>query len=108
MSRLGVIVLLLAAAGCGVHLGDGYGRRTRAALDAQFSGRNEGTNPIDGGDAKVVMTRHRGTGTATSAVSSSSGSYGIGQGANAPIIITPAATAAPGGSGGGRNLDAVR
>ena len=57
MMRVGLIALLLSA-GCGVHLGDNYGRRTRAALDAQI-GRNAGS-PIDGEDAKGVLAAHRG------------------------------------------------
>jgi hypothetical protein len=60
MKRLGIIVLLLAG-GCGVHLGDKYGRRMRAAFDAQIA-RSDGGNAISGEDAKSVMRTHMGRG----------------------------------------------
>jgi hypothetical protein len=59
MTRLvSIFAFVAAAAGCGVHLGDNYGRRTRAAFDAQAAGRGQGSMAIDGEDAKTVMTRH--------------------------------------------------
>lgn len=62
MNRLLAIALAGAAlAGCAdAHLGDGYGRRTRTAMDAQIQNRGELSRAIDGEDAKAVLSRHRG------------------------------------------------
>lgn len=64
MRRLVTIASLAAALlGCGSpHLGDGYGRRVRGALDAQTQTRGEANRAIDGTDAKLVLRRHRDTG----------------------------------------------
>ncbi len=69
-------------AACGdAHMGEGYGRRTKTALDAQAARGGEGGLPLDGDDARMVMQQHRlggaavsGTGTMPS--TSSYGSYG--------------------------------
>jgi hypothetical protein len=61
MRRLGLIALLLTG-GCGLHLGENYGRRMRAAFDAQIAARDPGTLAIEGEDAKGVLARHRGRG----------------------------------------------
>jgi hypothetical protein len=112
LARLGLVVFL-SAAGCGLHLGDNYGRRTRAALDAQIGGRNQGANPIDGEDAKQVMARHRGRG-GPGTLGGQTGStvtggtfVGGSSGQGAPIMLTPSATPSSGGRGIG-SLDAVR
>jgi len=73
----------LVAACAGPHLGDNYGRRTRAALDAQRAGGREGGMAIDGDDAVQVMQQHR-------AAPSAGGSYQTG------AAVTPAS-----GIGGG-------
>jgi hypothetical protein len=85
MIRRVLVALLLSvttAACAGPHLGDGYGRRTRAALDQQRS-RGEGGMALDGDDAVQVMQQHR-------AAPGAGGSYQTG----APV--TPAS-----GIGGG-------
>jgi hypothetical protein len=47
-------------AACGdVHLGDGYGRRTRTALDAAAENTGaDGPGTLDGEDSKLTMTKH--------------------------------------------------
>lgn len=56
-----IVLFALVLGGCAdAHLGDGYGRRTRGALDAQAQNRGEVSRAIDGEDAKAVLSRHRG------------------------------------------------
>jgi hypothetical protein len=62
MTKL-VLAGLLFIGACGdVHMGDGYGRRLRTALDAQRDGKGEGV-AIDSADAKLVTTRYHNTPT---------------------------------------------
>ena len=60
---VGIAFLAAALFGCASpHLGDGYGRRTRGALDAQTQTRGEVNRAIDGTDARLVLRQHRDTG----------------------------------------------
>jgi hypothetical protein len=53
--------LLLGAAACGgPHMGDDYGLRTRAALDAQIGKGGSAGAVVVGDDAKVILMKHRG------------------------------------------------
>ena len=108
MKTLLLASLLLVGACADAHLGDVYGRRTRAALDAERDARTEGTT-LDAQDAKLVSQRHHNTPTqgaapATSAILvPTSGGYGGSSGGSSMSGVAPAGPPA-----GGIRLDAVR
>lgn len=98
MRGLGLLAVLAAflASGCGIHLGDGFGRRTRATLDAQANSKSEGV-PISGDDAKYVMSQHQGkagNSGSSSGAGFTSGSFGSSSSGSQsqPIILTPSAS----------------
>ena len=98
-----LLASLLCAACAGPHLGDNYGRRTRAALDQQKSRGGEGGIALDGDDAVQVMLQHR-------ASPGAGGSYQTG------AAVTPASSIGGGMSSSGATttpitpirLDAVK
>ena len=105
---------LAELAGCAdTHLGDFYGRRTRAALDAQAQasgGASAGT--LDADDAKVTLARQRGrlppgTGPSAAGITGSGNGYG-GTGGGA-IVGGSTSGGVPSSSPSGQlRLDAVR
>ena len=103
--RRALLPALLALAACGgPHLGDGYGRRTRAALDAQKAQRGDGMG-IDGDDARQVMFQHRaapGAGGVAQTGAAVTPASGIGGGMSSSTTSTTATPITP------IRLDAVR
>jgi hypothetical protein len=106
---------LAELAGCAdPHLGDFYGRRTRAALDAQAQAASGGDSPgtLDADDAKVTLARQRGRavpGTAGAAQAVPPlGAYGFG-GAGGAGMVGGSTGGVPSSSPSGQlRLDAVR
>jgi hypothetical protein len=50
----------LILVGCAdVHLGDDYGKKTRAVFQAQADASGAGDSMIDAEDAKLILNRHR-------------------------------------------------
>jgi hypothetical protein len=94
MKKLLACALFLSACG-GPHLGDNYGRRVRAGLDAQKANRGDGMG-LDGDDARLVMEQHRaapgaGGATRTGAAVTPASSIGGGMSASGTVAtpITP-------------------
>lgn len=77
MKRLVMVALLLAGACGGAHMDDSYGRRTRAALDANIAKGDSGGAIVVGDDAKTILMRHRGL-EQTNTLYKSSGMSGSG------------------------------
>jgi hypothetical protein len=94
--------LAFLAAGCGIHLGDDYGRRTRSALDAQVAQRGGSGAIVVGDDAKAILMRHRGLVQVNTQYSSSglggsgASSSGSGPGAASAPINMPSPMGSPG------------
>jgi len=57
-----LVLAVCITSGCGdAHLGDGYGRRTRNAFDAQAQAKGgESAGGLDADDAKTTLARQRG------------------------------------------------
>jgi hypothetical protein len=85
-------------AACGdVHLGDGYGRRTRTALDAQAENTGaDGPGTLDAEDAKVTMAKHHNPGQQTG--TGGAGYTGAGGGG---ALLIPTMSSSSGGSSSG-------
>jgi hypothetical protein len=100
------VLVCLALVGCAdVHLGDDYGKRTRAVFQAQADAAGAGDSMIDAEDAKLVLLRHRNKVQQPGASQS-------GQMIAAPLILGTAGggTAAAGGGSvvAPMKLDSVR
>ncbi|HKA86203.1 MAG TPA: hypothetical protein VKE22_01010 [Haliangiales bacterium] len=61
MARFVVLVLpvLVLGACADVHLGDDYGKKTRAVFQAQAEAPGTGEGMIDAEDARLILARHR-------------------------------------------------
>ncbi len=57
MRRLLACLILVGCAD--VHLGDDYGKKTRAVFQAQADASGAADSMIDAEDAKIILTRHR-------------------------------------------------
>jgi hypothetical protein len=109
MKRTLLVSLLLVGACADAHLGDVYGRRSRAAFDAQQGGKGEAVL-FDGADGKLATLRHHNTptqpggqqGGATLSIPLSTSSSSSG---SSSMTGGPSTGAPP---GGGIRLDAVR
>jgi hypothetical protein len=86
-------------AACGdVHLGDGYGRRTRTALDAAAENTGaDGPGTLDAEDSKLTMAKQHNP-TMQSANGTAGGSGGFGGGG--AIMLPASGGAMPGSSPG--------
>jgi hypothetical protein len=99
---------LAELAGCAdPHLGDFYGRRTRAAFDAQAQASGGGSaGTLDADDAKITLARQRGRAIPGTAGAAPMGAYGGGAGA---VILSGSSGSVPSSSPSGQiRLDAVR
>jgi hypothetical protein len=105
MKRLTMALVLLAAACGGPHLGDGHGRRVRAALDANIAGKG-GPAVVVGDDAKAILMRHRGL-EQTETLYQSKGLSGSGASSGGSPSL-PAPSSSSSSSSGGPRLDAIR
>ena len=97
--RLAIVALLVLAACDTVHLGDGHGRRTRTALDAQIdahTAEGQGAGWLDSVDAHATMDKQHST---TAAGATGGGGYGA-QGGIIPMIPVPTAPSGDSGSAG--------
>ena len=110
MKRMLLASLLLVGACADAHMGELYGRRTKAAFDAQRDGKAEGV-ALDSADAKLVTVRHHNTpaqggGQPSGATLSIplQGSYGGSSGGTSSMT----GVAPSGPPAGGIRLDAVR
>ena len=54
-----VLVCLLLCACAEVHLGDDYGKRTKATFQAQADAAGATDSMLDAEDARMILTRHR-------------------------------------------------
>ncbi len=54
-----VLVCLFLCACADVHLGDEYGKRTKATFQAQADATGSGDSMLDAEDARMILSRHR-------------------------------------------------
>jgi hypothetical protein len=83
---------VIAAFGCGeAHLGDDYGKKTKAIMEAQAAGATDEQLTLDADDAIRVYMIHRGLKVESTSSQQSSSSTGLG---------TPSSGMSPGGGEG--------
>jgi hypothetical protein len=101
MCRVFLFLAVTGIGGCAdIHLSDDYGRRAKAALQAQAEAGGTGESMIDAEDAKIILLRHR----------NKLQPAGVGQPAGG-ALTTPAVLGAGGGTmtpGGGSVIAPIK